>query len=517
MASSRKRAQADRVAGSASTAEPATAGVRARPAAAGGRGEPLLEQVRRVLRDRIAPAARLAVALSGGLDSVVLLHLLHGLRTEQGFLLSAVHVHHGLSPHADSWAEFCATLCQAWDVPLRIERVQVERDGRHGLEAAARQARYRIYAGLPVDFVVLAHQQDDQVETVLLNLLRGTGVVGMAAMPVVRTLPDSQVRLLRPLLQAHRAQIERYARAHGLAWVEDESNRDTAFARNHLRQAVLPVIAPRFPAYRGSLSRAARHFAECAALLAELARLDARGAVGEAGLELAALSRLPRARAKNLLRWYLGELGQHPWPEARLESVLDQLLAAGPDNRIEIRAADRILRVWRGHLRSVAAGTGRAGAKPVRPLGDRGLEEHGLDAREGVGLKDDLRPDRPCQRSSGLAVAWHGEDSLAFAGGRLSFMRGVGEGISLARLASQPVIIRTRMGGERLKPDCNRPRRTLKQLCQERAIPPWERDGLPLLYVGTELAWVAGLGTDCAYRADRGEAGLVIAWHPERR
>lgn len=359
-------------------------------------------------------------------------------------------------------------------MPLRVERVHVERDGSHGLEAAARKARYCVFAALTVDFVVLAHQQDDQAETVLFNLLRGTGVAGMAAMPVERVLPNSGVKLLRPLLEVTRAQIEQYALRHGLSWVEDESNVDLSFARNQLRWAVLPVIESRYPAYRGNLSRAARHFAECVELLAELARLDAKQAVGLAGLELAALSRLPRPRAKNLLRWYLSELGLRPWPEARLEAVLDQLLAAGPDNRVEIRVGERSLRVWRGHLQVVAKVAG----------------------------------------CTGVNVVWRGEQSLSFAGGRLIFSRSVGEGISLARLGEGVVTLRTRSGGERLRPDCNRPRRTLKRLCQERAIPPWERDLLPLLYVGTELAWAAGLGTDCAWQAAKGEAGLLIAWHP---
>lgn len=435
----------------------------------------LPERVRSVLRARVHSGCRLCVGLSGGLDSVVLLHVLCGLRSELGFALCAVHVHHGLSPHADAWADFCVALCRAWDVPLRVERVYVERNSRHGLEAAARQARYQVYAGLAVDFVVLAHQQDDQAETVLLNLLRGTGVTGMAAMPVERVL-ESGVRLLRPLLEVTRAQIEQYACKHGLTWVEDESNADLRFARNHLRQAVLPLIESRHPAYRRTLSRAARHFAECAGLLTELARLDAKQVVDVAGLKLAALSQLSRARAKNLLRWYLDGLGLDPWPEARLEAVLDQLLTAGPDNRVEIQAGDRSLRVWRGHLQVVSAVAER----------------------------------------TGVSVVWRGEESLSFAGGRLTFKRSVGEGISLARLGGKTVTLRTRSGGERLRPECNRPRRTLKRLCQERAIPPWERDLLPLLYVGLELAWVAGIGTDCAWQAAKGEAGLLIAWHPGR-
>jgi len=434
----------------------------------------VLEQVRRILQERVLPQARLCLGLSGGLDSVVLLHLLHRLRPVLGFTLSAVHVHHGLSPRADAWADFCATYCQALEVPLHVRRVQVERDGNQGLEAAARRARYQVYAGLPVDFVVLAHQQDDQAETVLLNLLRGTGVAGMAAMPVERLLPGGSVKLLRPMLGLPRAEIERYARAHDLTWVEDESNLDTTYARNHVRQVVLPAVESRFPAYRGSLSRAGRHFAECSELLAELARLDAKQALGPTGLELAALSRLPRARSKNLLRWYLGQLGLRPWPEARLEALLDQLLKAGPDNRIEFPLGDHSLRVWRGRLQLVAG----SGASP------------------------------------GMRTVWRGEESLSFAGGRLDFRRGVGEGISLAKLGRKAVTLCMRSGGERLRPDCKRPRRTLKKLCQERAIPPWERDRLPLLYVGTQLAWVAGLGTDCAYQAASGEAGLVIAWHP---
>lgn len=477
MGSSRKPAPDKVVAGSEQVAEPSADAVQSGLARAEEAARPLLDEVGHILQDRVGAQARVCVGLSGGLDSVVLLHLLERLRSERGFTLTAIHVHHGLSPRADAWAEFCATLCSALAVPLRVERVQVERAGPHGLEEAARRARYRVYAGLAVDFVVLAHQQDDQTETVLLNLLRGTGVVGMAGMPVERRLPGSEVRLLRPLLGVPRARIERYARAHGLTWVEDESNLDLAFSRNYLRQAVLPVIEARFPAYRVSLSRAARHFSECAELLAELARLDAAPAIGAAGLDLSILSRLTRARAKNLLRWYLGELGLRPWPEARLEAVLDQLRAAGPDTRVEIRQGGRSLRVWRGHLQWV---------ETARPC--------------------DVQP-----------VVWRGEESIEFAGGRLLFGRGVGEGIRLAGLEAEAVTLRTRCGGERLQPDCKRPRRSLKRLCQERAIPPWERDRLPLLYVGRQLAWVAGLGTDCAYQAAAGEAGLVIAWQPGAR
>ncbi len=430
--------------------------------------------VRQVLAGRISRQARLCVGLSGGIDSTVLLHLLHRLQPELGFVLSAVHVHHGLSPQADAWVAFCQALCARLGVPLQVERVQVVVQ-RQGVEAAARQARYRIYAGLATDYVVLAHQQDDQAETVLLNLLRGSGVLGLAAMPVERPLAGSPVRLLRPLLAVSRRQIEAYARAKGVDWVEDESNLDTRYARNDLRQRVLPEIERRFPTYRSSLTRAARHFAECGELLAELAANDAAKAVTQEGLSVAKLAGLSRPRAKNLLRWFLTQEGFGHWPERRTEALLEQLLHAGPDNHIEFQQDGDSLRVWRGWLQRV----------PRRAM------------------------------TSAEVTTWQGEPRLAFAGGWITFAPARGEGVSLARLQEVPVTVRLRQGGERLRPDCRRPRRSLKHLFQELAIPPWERARLPLLYAGDALAWVAGLGVDCAFQARSGEEGLVIAWQPE--
>lgn len=432
-----------------------------------------LAAVRKALAGRVPPQAQLCVGLSGGLDSTVLLHILHRIQPELGFALSAVHVHHGLSPQADTWALFCQELCERLKVPLRVERVQVASAGV-GIEAAARQARYRVYAGLDADYVVLAHQLDDQIETVLLNLLRGCGVEGLAAMPIERPIEAGRVRLLRPLLAVSRREIEEYARAQGLVWVEDESNLDTRFTRNYLRHRVLPEIEQRFPAYRQNLGRATRHFAECAELLADLAASDAAEAITGEGLSLAKLIGLSRPRAKNLLRWYLAREGLGRWPERRIEALLDQLRHANWDNRIEFRLNGETLRVWRGWLKRV----------PSRP-----------EVSEAV-------------------VTWHGESRLPFAEGWLTFMPTFGEGLSLARLREVPVTVRLRRGGEHLRPDCRRPRRALKHLFQERGIPPWERQRLPLLYAGDALAWVAGLGVDCAFQARHDEAGLVIAWQP---
>jgi tRNA(Ile)-lysidine synthase len=425
---------------------------------------------------------RLTLGLSGGVDSVVLLHVLAGLQAELAFGLafdlSALHVHHGLSPHADAWAEFCAVVCRGLRVPLKVVCVRVDRNSGLGLEAAAREARYRAYADADADWIVLAHHGDDQAETLLLNLLRGAGVPGAAAMPESRLLAMSdglpRAGLLRPLLAVSRAAIEAYAHSHGLSWIEDESNRDTVYRRNFLRADILPRLAMRFPQANASLARAAEHFAEAAELLSELAELDL-GAVrlGE-GLSIAGLSGLSSARAKNLLRHWLLKMGV-AMPDARhLSEIYRQLLEAGPDTAVAIRV-------------------GRKG--------------QGLDIRRYRGSAY-LVPEMP----SPAACLWRGEPELPWAGGRLHFAQTEGSGIRAERLGNWPVVVRLREGGEHFRPDARRPSRSLKKLLQESAIPPWRRDVLPCLGCGEELVWVAGLGVALAWQCEPGEPGWAASW-----
>lgn len=253
--------------------------------------------------------ARAAVALSGGVDSVVLLHLLR----ERG--VSALHVHHGLSPNADAWARFCRRLCRQWKVPLTVRRVRVAKAGE-GPEAAARAARYGVFKKSPLDVVFLAHHLDDQAETVLMNLLRGAGVAGARGMP-----PEGRFggkRLLRPLLEVSRDEILAYARQHRLEWVEDESNADETLTRNFVRRRLAPLIATRFPAWKASVARAARHFSK------------------------------KEIRAEELLRAYLREKGLKSPSEAKLVEMLKQLTAGGARTLIEHDGA--AFRVYRGKL-----------------------------------------------------------------------------------------------------------------------------------------------------------------------
>jgi tRNA(Ile)-lysidine synthase len=295
---------------------------------------------------RLAPAERLCVGLSGGCDSVVLAHLLSQLGLAGR--LSAIHVHHGLSPHADDWASFCERYCRELGIPLIVCHVAVPAGTGCGPEAAARQARYAAFADLPAECLALAQHRGDQAETVLLNLLRGAGITGAAAMPVERRCGPR--RLLRPLLSESRPEIEAYARAQGLAWIEDESNADTALTRNFIRHQAMPLLASRFPAAEAALAQAATNFAEAVELLADLAEHDwALASDGEAA-RLAVLRALSLPRLKNLLRHRLRCLGWRVPVAVRLEEFARQLHSAGPDRHPELVLEEGRMRVARGRL-----------------------------------------------------------------------------------------------------------------------------------------------------------------------
>jgi tRNA(Ile)-lysidine synthase len=446
----------------------------------------LLSHVKLALIAYLETGRRLTVALSGGVDSVVLLDLLDRLKGELDFSLAAVHVNHQLSPNAQDWARFCADLCAARGIPLHVEAVKVRGRKDLGLEAAAREARYAVLLAQPADYVVLAHQLDDQAETVLLNLLRGAGVRGLSGMPRVRG-QDSGFRIqgeagppptiLRPLLDVPRAVLTAYAGQRKLRWVKDESNEDTALSRNFLRATVLPAIENKFPAYRDTLLRASRNLAEASVLLDELGNIDLAQGVRDGRLDVRYLAGLSQARAKNLLRVLFASQGA-PMPDAiRLHEMLRQLLAAGSGARVEIAWGGFVLRRYRGEAQVEYAAA---------------------------------QPDPSWQAS------WKGEAVLRLPqlGCMLEFVPATGDGISLARLQEQPVSLRLRRGGERLRIDCKRPRRSLKNLLQEAAMPPWMRERLPLLYCSQHLVAVPGIGVDCAYQAQAGEPGLLLRTVP---
>jgi tRNA(Ile)-lysidine synthase len=472
-----------------------------------------------VLRQRVRRGDRLAAALSGGIDSVVLLHLLVPLSAAMGFRLSAIHVDHGISGNAGKWSAFCRDLCHGLGILLETAQLKIGREPGASLEAAARDGRYQVFASLQADYVVLAHNQDDQAETLLLQLLRGAGVKGLAAMPVIRDLaPDEGQReellvpeaerefpdtvfsrnppkTLRPLLHVSRREIEGYARENGLRWIVDESNEDVSFDRNFLRREVFPLLETRFPAYRATFSRAGRHMAEAAGLLDELAETDSGDSLAAEKLHIEDLRRLSLPRARNLLRYTLARRGAVLPSTVKLDDILRQLLSSRCDANPRVIFGDIELRCFRGllYLRKV-------------DKAEAGMLLQGTSC-EAVQPPATVAP-----------VTWRGESELYLPhlGGILSFNRENrmenGAGMHLAKLTEQPVTIRMRRGGERLRPDCSRPRRSLKNLLREAALPPWERGALPLIFSGDHLVCVPGIGIDCSYQATAGEPGLAVEW-----
>ncbi|MBS1139552.1 MAG: PP-loop [Proteobacteria bacterium] len=298
------------------------------------------------LAARLAPDERLAVGLSGGCDSVVLLHLL----TRLGFAgrLEAIHVHHGLSPNADAWGQFCADYCARLDVPLVIRHVCVDTASGQGLEAAARKARYEVFAEMSADCLLLGHHRGDQAETVLFNLLRGSGVTGAAGMPAERQF--GRLHLLRPLLDSSRPEIEAYATSAGLAWIDDESNADISLTRNFLRHKAMTSLTMRFPSAEASLAQAAANFGEAAGLLDELAELDWQRIREGGAARMSETRMLSLPRLKNLLRYRLRILGWQVPVATRLDEFARQLRSAAPDRHPELLLPGGKMWVGRGLL-----------------------------------------------------------------------------------------------------------------------------------------------------------------------
>jgi tRNA(Ile)-lysidine synthase len=478
--------------------------------------ERLLEIVAAVLNTHAVRGRRVAVGLSGGVDSVVLLDVLGRLRKDLRLALSAVHVNHQISAHAQEWEAFAKTLCQARGVALTVRRVRVPRDGS-GVEAAARKLRYEAYGGLEADFVALAHHLDDQVETFLLQLLRGAGAKGLAAMPVLRKYEDGTSKdeggrekgkdeggrmkaeveqgrakrdtsslilhlsslvshpcILRPLLEVTRGEIEAYAKTRKLEWIEDDSNADTRYDRNFLRNELLPRLEARFPAYRETLSRASRNLADYSELAEELAAFDAR-AFEDGVIPVESLRGLSDARALNVLRRLFASRGLPMPNRTRLEEALRQCRAAGADSEVHVSFGSHGLRCFRGQVAIVE----ESGEMPVD-----------------------------------WNTQWDGRRELLLPAG-LGVLRAraaLGEGIAARHFARQGATVRGRTGGERMRPAEDRPRRTLKNLLRETAVPPWERERMPLLFIGDALAWVPGIGVAAEFRAASGEQGIVPEW-----
>ena len=427
----------------------------------------------------VAPG-RYVIAFSGGLDSTVLLHGLASARSRHGVPLIAVHCNHGLQPDADDWEAHCRLFATSMTVPFVARRLEVD-VRRHGTEGAAREARYAALRALMEegDTVLSAHHEDDQAETLLLNLVRGSGPGGVAGIGAMQ--PFGRGRLCRPLLDVPRRALLRYADGAGLDWVQDPSNAWSRFDRNWLRQEIMPRLAARWPGVGASLRRSASLAWEAHELGNELADLDLAAAGAAPGqcedLSVPVLCSLSAARQRNALRRAIARRGLPPLPAKRLIEAVDHLLPAACDAQPLIRWPGGELRRYRDRLFVLE---GRAAPPPGDPM--------------------TLTPDgKPLSLGPGL--------------GSLSLAASAGGGVRRDRIGAG-LEVRFRAGGERFRPRGRRETHRLKKLLQDEGILPWMRGSIPLLYAGDVLVAVGDLWVS---HSAFGAPGLAVRWRDRPR
>ena len=406
----------------------------------------------------LSAAACVWVGYSGGCDSHVLLHLLAQLRQAQPFELKAVYVNHGLSPKAAEWGEHSRAICDDLDVSFVSLEVDATPKEGESPEAAARHTRYAAITELlhPGDYFCTAHHQDDQAETLLLQLLRGAGPKGLAGMPASSSL--GKATQLRPLLGFSQTQLRDYANQHTLNWIEDESNTDTGFNRNYLRHEVMPILRTRWPSADTTIARSAANCAEAAQLLEVLAEQDYQSVKSESSTELSGgkLLELDFARQKNLLRYWIHQAGLPLPSEIKLQHVISDVLHAAQDKMPCVK--------WPGA--EVRRFDGRLYVMPPLPEFD-----------------------------TTQVIPWDNlEQPLLLPDGRELVLKPTNQqsALSTKQLRQGRVSVRFRQGGEQLHPVGSQRHKSLKQIFQEYRVPPWKRGRTPLLYVGDTLAAVVG-------------------------
>jgi tRNA(Ile)-lysidine synthase len=391
------------------------------------------------------------VAFSGGIDSSVLAHALAAQRRKFASLRIA-HVDHGLQAASGEWSRHCARQARGWRVPFVRLRANIRRKRGESPEASARDARYALLASAmrPGDVLVTAQHEDDQAETVLLQLFRGAGVAGLAAMP--QCAPFGPGQIMRPLLDTPRAELEDYARVHHLSWVEDPTNVDTIFARNYLRAKVMPLIRAQWPGAVTAIARSARHMAEAGRLIGELAHRDLAHAMDGEGLQVTALRALPRARRHNVIRAWIAGLGLEAPSTTQAIEIGGRLLTARPDSHPEVE--------WNGSIIRRHAGRLLLKGKPSDPV---------ETAIELISKSWHWKRDRECV--------------LNRAGDTLALVDDVAGPIDLDALPGG-VEIRPRAGGESLRPGPRARTQALKKLIQSAKMSVEARASLPLLFSG---------------------------------
>ncbi len=433
----------------------------------------LLEGLRSSLG--LHPARRFWIGYSGGLDSQVLLHLCARFRADNGGDFVAVHVNHGLHPEADKWQDHCRRSCEDLTIPFEAVSVDARPQPGESPEEASRNARYQAFSRClnSDEALLLAHHQDDQAETVLLQLLRGAGVAGLAGMGQAAGL--GRGKLLRPLLGVSRQALHEYALKHRLDWIDDPSNQILDFDRNYLRHHLFPLLKQRWPGCARTLSRSAGHFAETDRLLNEWGRPLLLTMTDEEGaLDIAALGQQSRPSQRWLLRAWLKDQRQRAPAAVLLDRILDEVIWSRGDRNPRVAWGDAEVRRYRGRLFVL----------PQRPLPEPGWR-----------------------------MSWNGVAPLRLPdGSMLEAGKASGQGIDGEKWRTNEIEVRYRQGGERCRLAGRHGHRSLKKMFQERGIPPWVRERLPLVYMNGELAAVGDLWVCAPFCAASAGPGVKLRW-----
>lgn len=411
------------------------------------------------------------LAFSGGLDSTVLLHLLVNLRSLYPLKLQVVHVHHGLSPNADHWAKQCEQVCDELNVECKIYYVDAISKTGESPEEIARERRYAVLTELMKknDVLLTAHHQDDQAETVLLQLLRGAGPKGLSAMS--RYIAFNQGYLGRPLLDFSRQALLHYAEANQLHWIDDESNHNISFSRNFIRHEVMPLLKSRWPSVAATLTRVADHCAQAQDIIETSAHQDLVQCYGskENTLSVKKLLQFDENKQRQIIRYWLSQ-NHFPTPSTlKMHHILNDVLHAREDRLPHVVWGDTELRRYRDDLY-------------VMPC---------------LSIIDNSR-----------SYVWDFKQPLPLSENQiLNAELVIGDGL---RSDIGSVMVRFRREGENICIAGRVHHHSLKKLFQSWGVPPWLRSQVPLLFVNDELIAVVGFFIADKYRAKNTEQGYAV-------
>ena len=420
-------------------------------------------------------AGRYYVAYSGGLDSHVLLFAMHSLKSRLRCDISAIHVNHNLNERAGEWAEHCKGICSGLGIELEIVEIDAKSPKGESQEAWARKVRYEAMEAIVKqdEMLLTAHHSDDQAETLLIQLLRGSGPAGLAAMPAICRFGAGYHA--RPLLHYTRQQLQEFAQENEISWINDDSNKDMRFDRNLIRHEILPRLRKRWPSVTDTLSRAARLQAQSAELLEELASVDMDSCLVKEmeALDIRCLKKLSSARCSNLLRYWVKTSG-FPGPDSRQShQILTDVVDAKADANPCVSWPGAEVRRYHNYL------------FVMKPLPE---------------------PAGPEKRN------WKLGEACRLPVGILQAYRGRGEGIRANVCPDGTLQVGFREGGEVIKREGNQHHQQLKKLFQEYDIPAWLRNYIPLLYKDDRLVSVAGKWIDQKFAAAPGEEAWQINW-----